>query len=605
MVTIEPISSATTGKVEGRNITSVLTRLASSPWFSYLTILALQLQTMWGVWNSPRLGFGDTSGYFVVAEAFADHGLITNIVMSPLYTVFYGVIYALTDDIKLATWLHRILIATTAVTAALAVFRRLLPAPVAWALAAWWALSPIIYDTLYEVHLFGVLPLLSACLAALALPGSWGRGTALGILIFGGLFVRNELSVAALLFACACVGWEWSQRDGGRATGRPLVARLAAYVAPLLVTAAVGLWMQSRVPAGFDVDAVMDHRHRLNMAQVYSFGYGQRHPEWKLSPWLEYGSLMTDHFGVAEPSIGEMITRNPRATLEHFLWNLRLTPYGLQLLLFSATSGHLNPDYPAPPMGSRFALFASLLLLALWCAGGAALIRQWRPWWTGWIRARIALWTILFTTVPMAVSIILVQRPRPSYLFGLAALLMAITGMCVTALAYRAPARESPAPRWPRLVACWPLAAAALLLANALREPPYPAVAPPNSQIFEHVERLLPYRDLLSQPGTRLYIANHYMNLERFVCRAACTSPNYRWFGGKENELASYLANGGFNAIYAETYLMSQLEAQPGSSRPFVDYLPDHWRVAAGENNPSRWRLFYREPSPEKAPLSP
>ena len=32
----------------------------------------------------------------------------------------------------------------------------------AWLLAAWWAVLPVNFDTLYEVHLFALLPVLAA-----------------------------------------------------------------------------------------------------------------------------------------------------------------------------------------------------------------------------------------------------------------------------------------------------------------------------------------------------------------------------------------------------------------------------------------------------------
>ena len=46
-----------------------------------------------------------------------------------------------------------------------------------------------------------------------------------------------------------------------------------------------------------DLSALMHDKHTVNMAQVYAFGYQQRHPEWTASPWLECYSLMEETFG--------------------------------------------------------------------------------------------------------------------------------------------------------------------------------------------------------------------------------------------------------------------------------------------------------------------
>src|SRR5260370_5432346 len=121
-------------------------------------------------------------------ERFAD-----NIVWSPLYTTFYGTVFMLTKDVYVATTLHRIIIVIAATLGVLAVMRKLLPPALAFLIAAWWAILPINFDTLSEVHLFALLPVLAAWLIAGSRDTPLGRGTALAILVAATILVRYEL----------------------------------------------------------------------------------------------------------------------------------------------------------------------------------------------------------------------------------------------------------------------------------------------------------------------------------------------------------------------------------------------------------------------------
>src|SRR6266700_2221009 len=68
------------------------------PWFSYLMIFLLQLKVIWGLWQFKDLTFGDTSGYFIIAQGwFKDFSV--NYLWSPLYTAFYGSFLFLSRDI--------------------------------------------------------------------------------------------------------------------------------------------------------------------------------------------------------------------------------------------------------------------------------------------------------------------------------------------------------------------------------------------------------------------------------------------------------------------------------------------------------------------------
>src|SRR5215216_1784435 len=95
---------------------------------------------------------------------------------SPLYTAFFGSFLWLFSDPFVATLLHRLAIVLIVTMLFLAMARKLLPPPIAWLVAAWWAVLPINYETLYEVHLFSVIPFQLAALALLCWRSPAGRG---------------------------------------------------------------------------------------------------------------------------------------------------------------------------------------------------------------------------------------------------------------------------------------------------------------------------------------------------------------------------------------------------------------------------------------------
>src|SRR5262249_37225077 len=146
----------------------------------------------------------------------------------------------------------------------------------------------------------------------------------------------------------------------------------------------------------------------------------------------------------AEPWLSEMLAANPRAVCKHFAWNARLLPNGLELLLFNASGGKHNPDYVPARLGSKRARRLGLLTLGVLLAGGLLLARQWRSWWSGWLRERAPGWLAILALVPVWAVVIVTQRPRPSYLFTLALALMAAVGMAVHILLSQLP----PLRRW-------------------------------------------------------------------------------------------------------------------------------------------------------------
>jgi hypothetical protein len=327
----------------------------------------------------------------------------------------------------------------------------------------------------------------------------------------------------------------------------------------------------------------MDYRHRLSMAQVYAFGYGQRDASWSKSPWTEYNDLLTRDFGNPRPSMSEMLRTNPRAAFEHFLWNLRLTPAGLQLLLFGEVSGSLNPDFEPSPMRVTRALLLSIAAAALWIAGSVALVRSRRRLWQSHLRPHASGWMLLLAVTAVAPLVILAVRPRPSYLFGLRAFLAAYSGLCIVAL--------TESQRWTlALRKLWPLVAVATTVVGPQLMTDYPSTRAP---LFDHVDRLWPHRGQLSAPGEKLASLAWSPILQRYVGQPPdgfdvdAPLPT-----GDDVDIQKFLDSHQLTGLYLEERWLSRLEAQPGAQRPFVDFIPEPWRLV---DSGDRWRLYHRE----------
>jgi hypothetical protein len=140
------------------------------PLAAYLLLFLVQFKVVWRMWEYRDLTFGDTSSYFVNAYYWFENFSV-NILWSPLYTAFYGSLLYLSADIYWVTILHRLIIVFSVTMMVLALMRRLLPHSLAWLVGAWWAILPINFDTLYEVHLFATMPILAVSSSISQPPG--------------------------------------------------------------------------------------------------------------------------------------------------------------------------------------------------------------------------------------------------------------------------------------------------------------------------------------------------------------------------------------------------------------------------------------------------
>jgi len=408
-------------------ILRTLGRLLNQAWFSYLTILLLQLKVIWGMWRYRDLSNIDTSSYFVAAYEWFAHGAVY-IVWYPLYTAFYGSLLYVWRDAYAATIAHRIVIVMGLSLLVLAFLRRLLPPGIAWFMAAWWVILPIDFDSIFELHLFSVFPILSAFLILLWKPGAWGRGWALATLLAGTVLLRNETSIAALAFGGICLISEVRQRRRGIAPEANL--RLAYGIPLALACLTIAFFFTRALEKHLASD--FHDKEISNFCISYGFGFHQRHPEWQGSPYGGCGNILKTVFGSPRVTFLEALRLNAPAWWEYILWNLRLIPNGIQVLLFNAMSGSITPDYDfvAPvPARSPFALVSSVLAALLIAVAGVRFWRERLYWWQAWIKPRIWAWVAMACVIPMTGIVMLTSRPRPSYLFAFGLVLRVLIGM--------------------------------------------------------------------------------------------------------------------------------------------------------------------------------
>jgi hypothetical protein len=464
-------------------------RWVANPLVAYGAVLAIQLRILWRVWDYKDLTFGDTSSYFLDAAAWV-HGLHDDIVWSPLYTDFLGTVVAVFHDLHTAVLVHRVAIVLAASLLVLAVMRRLLGPALGLVAAIWWAVLPANFDVAYEVHLFGVLPVLLAVLVVARSPGRRARGAALGILVASTLLVRNELLITVAGFAIALVIAELrgrrrplDRRIGAAAGGPsgsaarragadrriPLGALVRAYAIPLALAVAVsGVAYWRSFDQGSQAVASFAAKEQANFCQGYAVNWQQRYPSrFTGNPFLDCEPLVASVFGRRAPTLFQAIEANPRAVAAMAGWNALLIPSGVQVALFGATAGGEDPDYFPVVEHDRWALLALVGLVGVILTGLFTILREarrevgseargeagseargeagsgearreggsWPAAW--WAQHRWAAILLGFVAVNLLV-VALAERPAPEYIFGLSVGLIALTGLAVSAVLRRA-----------------------------------------------------------------------------------------------------------------------------------------------------------------------
>ena len=480
----------------------------SFPWLYAGLILLVLLKATWGLWHRD-LTYGDTSNYFQLAMRWFQSGQV-NIVWSPLYTAYFGSWLFVTQDGASAVLLHRLFLIVISTIFVAWFALRSLPPLLAFALTCWWVVLPIHYDTLYEVHLFGALPMMVLSVIAVAMSSKWRMSVMLAVSIGATVLVRNEYVIAVTTFS-AWILFSWFRnRASVHQVGKPQQAsirHIAICVLPVLLL--IGFFYSVSVVKGSAIREASEPKHTLNMCQVYAFGYQQRHSNWTKSPWTDCRELMTEKFGQPLPSISTMAATNPLETLQHFLWNLSLTRAGAEVLLFNVTAADDNPDYvPVQKMKvipTVLVIVTTLLLLfgaySLLKKSSSSALQEQKA-------MAIRLLPLLAAATLMAIAVIVTQRPRPSYLLGFGVLY--VWGVCVGILSL-VPSIQRATNKWFMLV---------VALVIVVLVPSYQSLAHPPAigPLHAMYEQLNPHSKSLCTGRGDFALNDYQTDLVSYIC---------------------------------------------------------------------------------------
>lgn len=559
-----------------QRLSRLLHFLLESPWTAYAGIALLQAKVMFRVWEFRDLAPGDTSYYYLTVFDWIDEGK-GSIVRSPLYTLFLSGLHKLLEDPFWVLTTARIGIAIAASLLTLALLRRLLPKHIAWLIAAWWALLPVNFDTAYSVHLFSALFPLGLFLIAACADGIYGRGAVLAGLLFTAVLVRTEYAVLFLLWLVVLAGYEFYLR---RWKGRrpPLRGYLVAYGVPLLVAVLViGACYARAKPAGLPaLRQELEIKQTENMCQIYAYNRKQQGDSWRGNPWTQCEDILKRDFGKAEITFPEAFLLNPRAILDHVWWNAKLIPSGLQLALFDYFSGGPNPDYMS-------AKRSPLVWVPFWLVSGLAVFAAIRCLAVPAMRRGLGVangfaWMLMASSALLVLGIMLMQRPRPSYMFPGTLFIMALTGLGLQRLLER-PATGNAL----KLLA--PVAGVLLILLVPSRyDADYVNYYGYEGQpLLKSFERIAPHIDASSQSHLVIVTPRGDESLCNYLDDESCTVIQFKKIAGPN--LGDNLKSLGVNWIY--------LRGLKGKS---VKYDDRQWEmVSQGTTKKGSWILLHRQ----------
>jgi hypothetical protein len=570
-------------------------QIIEHPASSYVAILLLQLKMIWGLWWYKDMTTGDTSYYFIGGVGWFRNG-ITSFVWSPLYCSFIGELFHISSDAHTIVILHRMLIVLSLSVLVLALMRRLLPPAIAWMAAAWWVVLPINFNALYEVHLFAVILLVLVPLAILWIPGPWGRGTAIAILVADGLLVRNENLAAAGLLAVLSLSYEFWRNWKVPERRIAFTRVIRAYGLPMLCTILLSSYFFFHRVA-YDSWDLVKAKHDVNVCQVFAAGYQQRAHDFALSPWTDCGLLMKRFFGGSNMSMMDALRANPSAMLGHFWWNIQLLPSGLQVLLFNYRSGNANPDY-APTAQSNLVLIPSVAACAVLVLGAYFFLSERKQWtekwrvryasfWESTLEARMWAWIALGCVCLAVGAAILTNRPRPSYLFILGITIRALVGLCFY-LVIR---------HWPKLKVISSVAAVVVVGAVFALPSVYDR-SPASRPLLQAYRRLQPYEKFFD-PNHILVSSGFGTELSSYAGECYCPS---KQFGELRNKvtLARTLAQV-FDETGATLFLADEsILADPLAKEFVANARQLHWDILAERHvGPENWAILHRTLPPK------
>ncbi len=562
----------------------ILTFMNSAP-VAYVLMACVILKLLWGMWDFRDLTYGDSAAYYTNTCISYDR-LRFNLAWTPLFELLGTLILHISHQPFMYCILMRLTLVLTLGLLAFATTRRLFPPLVAWAVSIWWVTLPVTFNTLFEVHLLGTVPIIATWLILSGDDGSnqknrWRRGCAIAVMAGATALVRNEQVLYLSLFLPAVVLAEYS--NWRKSTSRQSIkALLYPYVVPLLIVATiVGVFYIRALDRYPHLSEILDARHTTNMGQIYCFGFQQRHPGvWNRSAWTEYQDLMTKTFGKPQVTMTEALKANPAAMAEHFFWNASLIPSGLQMLMFNRISGGVTPDYIRVPVSYIRATISSALVILTVILGLLTAIRQ-RPATLIWLKQRRWVLTAMACYVPVSFFVMVMQRPRSSYVMALGFELMALTGFCLWRLFANT-----------RLAHAAAFLCPAVMLLTVFITKPFYENHRSDQRLMKYVEFLKPFRSILAEGKNRVFVPD-------FSCELCC----YLYDGDGAEEVKYFTNSLPLNQVRGGD--LSGFLQRNGIEHVFVDFpwrtdpmfhkleTAKGWKLAALEKLPTSELALY------------
>jgi hypothetical protein len=568
-----------------RRVAEICESSLANPVFAYGLAIVLQLRVVWGIWDSKDLEVADGSQYFFFATTWT-HALRHDIVWSPLYTDYWGTVLAAVENVYAASLVERLLIVFAGTLLLLALMRALTGPVPGLLVALWWAVLPVNYAVLFEVHLFAFLPVLVAALIVVRTPDRIALGAALGVLTAAALLIRTEIVIAVVVLAVGVLIRELRERRIRRVR---LSAYARAYGIPLLVICLLGAGAYWRsFDQGNNIRVELNDKHTRNLCQVYAYYYWQRFPDrFTGNPFAECLPLMQQTFGRPLPTLLQAVSSNPRAIAAFAAWNTRLLPSGLQASIFGASGTRDNPDFVPVKTRRTYPWLLSLVLAGILAAGAVA-IRRDTAHWRRWLEVRKWSLVVLGGSAATALFVAWVERPRPEYIYGLSVSAMAAVGICAAALL-----RRFHATTYAALGTCVVAALLLVLLPRHYHPGPRP--------LHDAVERLWVVHRQLERPGSVLIASAYNAETCGYLAKsvvAFCTSQPWAALSAEvspSRSLSRVLDDAHATVIYADPSMQSdpKLEKLLATPRAFG------WRqVSAGESGDGPWSVLVHVANP-------
>jgi hypothetical protein len=316
---------------------------------------------------------------------------------------------------------------------------------------------------------------------------------------------------------------------------------------------------------------------------------------------------MTKHFGGPELTITEAAVRNPRAMAEHLGWNAHLIPYGIQLLLFNRISGTITPDYIDPPMGFWRATILSIVVLAV-VAGGLMVAIYESEWTRNWMRSRSWGLTAIACYAPVAIIVMIMQRPRASYVFAFGITLMGLVAFCAWRLLAQlvkkqnspdSPASPAVAPvSRAKLTTYMPLCSAAACLVMVAVTPSYYVQHSNGRPLLDYVHFLQPFSMILSSQEDKILAPTESEEIAYYLYGASGSIIGHHWVTPMSiPEL--FVPDADISKVLIAHDIKHAIIDRPCFAPPAFDQLASSkdWRLIGMQKMPSRTLSLYTRSS--------